>query len=299
MAPTVLQNAVFFAPHFESQNSNHKIYCTTWNKKYHSHQIPFSDTYLFHSMAHMALANNNQTPTHIQTPTCTLPPTGSKYVPPHLRNRGGGASSEGGNNKSFNTDSNPPSSGRVGYGNRGGRGGDRGGYGGGDRRSGGYDGPHGGDRDSRPSSGPPSTGNSRWNNIDQEDSRGGGGYRGGRGGYGGGGYGGGRGRGPRVNERGFHGDMKPDSRLERQLFGRDDVQTTGINFDNYDDIPVETTGNDIPDPIDTYSIETIGEDLMKNTQLCGYQKPTPVQKYSVPIGSAGRDLMACAQTGSG
>lgn len=74
---------------------------------------------------------------------------------------------------------------------------------------------------------------------------------------------------------------------------------TGINFDNYDDIPVETTGNDIPDPIDTYSIDTIGEELMRNTQLCGYNKPTPVQKYSVPIGNAGRDLMACAQTGSG
>jgi ATP-dependent RNA helicase DDX3X len=93
--------------------------------------------------------------------------------------------------------------------------------------------------------------------------------------------------------------MRPDPRLERQLFQRDDVQTTGINFDNYDNIPVETTGNDIPEPIDTYSIDTIGEDLMRNTELCGYSKPTPVQKYSVPIGNAGRDLMACAQTGSG
>jgi ATP-dependent RNA helicase DDX3X len=93
--------------------------------------------------------------------------------------------------------------------------------------------------------------------------------------------------------------MKPDPRLERQLYQRDDVQTTGINFDNYDDIPVETTGNDIPEPINDYSIDTIGEDLMRNTQLCGYSKPTPVQKYSVPIGLAGRDLMACAQTGSG
>lgn len=134
------------------------------------------------------------------------------------------------------------------------------------------------------------------------DTRGTGGGGGGRGygrsssGYGGG-YG--RGSGPRVNERGFHGDMRPDPRLERQLYQRDDVQTTGINFDNYDDIPVETTGNDIPAPINDYSIDTIGEDLMRNTQLCGYSKPTPVQKYSVPIGLAGRDLMACAQTGSG
>lgn len=103
----------------------------------------------------------------------------------------------------------------------------------------------------------------------------------------------------RVNERGFHGVMRPDKRLERQLFDREDKQTTGINFDNYDKIPIETTGNDIPYPIEEYTPETIGDDLYRNTQLCGYIKPTPVQKYSVPIGSAGRDLMACAQTGKG
>mmetsp|Transcript_35252 Transcript_35252/g.85465 ORF Transcript_35252/g.85465 Transcript_35252/m.85465 type:complete len:561 (-) Transcript_35252:165-1847(-) len=128
------------------------------------------------------------------------------------------------------------------------------------------------------------------------DNRGGGGGGGYRGGGGGGNY---RRDGPRRNERGFHGDMQPDKRLERTLFGAEDRQTTGINFDNYDKIPVEVSGDNSPDPIDTYSIETIGEDLFRNTQLCGYARPTPVQKYSVPIGEAGRDLMAFAQTGSG
>jgi len=94
--------------------------------------------------------------------------------------------------------------------------------------------------------------------------------------------------------------MKPDKCTEQQLFGGDvERQTTGINFDNYDDIPVETSGSDCPEAITEYTIETIGEALYRNTQLCGYSRPTPVQKYSIPIGIAGRDLMACTQTGSG
>jgi ATP-dependent RNA helicase DDX3X len=130
------------------------------------------------------------------------------------------------------------------------------------------------------------------------DSGGGGGGDHGGGHHGGGGRSGFR-DGARRNERGFHGDIQPDPRLERTLFHREDQQKTGINFDNYDKIPVEVSGEGCPDPIDVYSAETIGEDLFKNTQLCGYTKPTPVQKYSIPIAGAGRDLMACAQTGSG
>ena len=93
--------------------------------------------------------------------------------------------------------------------------------------------------------------------------------------------------------------MRPDPRLEKQLFQREIQQTTGINFDAYDNIPVETSGTNVPNPIETFEIADIGEDLYRNTQLCGYAKPTPVQKWSIPIASANRDLMACAQTGSG
>jgi len=144
--------------------------------------------------------------------------------------------------------------------------------------------------------------NTRWNESgdDGGDRRvggyGGGGYGGGSG-YSGGGYGS---RGPpRRNEKGFHGDTRPDKRLEKQLFEKEIQQVTGINFDAYDNIPVETSGADTPSPIDKFDPEVIGDDLFRNVQLCGYAKPTPVQKYSIPIATANRDLMACAQTGSG
>ena len=38
---------------------------------------------------------------------------------------------------------------------------------------------------------------------------------------------------------------------------------------------------------------------MANIKLANYTTPTPVQKNAIPIINADRDLMACAQTGSG
>jgi ATP-dependent RNA helicase DDX3X len=93
--------------------------------------------------------------------------------------------------------------------------------------------------------------------------------------------------------------MKPDIRVESELFKSGEHQTQGINFDKYDDIPVETSGDNVPDAVEIFEEEMLGPELMHTTKLCNYSKPTPVQKYSIPIGISGRDLMACAQTGSG
>lgn len=41
----------------------------------------------------------------------------------------------------------------------------------------------------------------------------------------------------------------------------------------------------------------MGEIIMGNITLSRYTRPTPVQKYAIPIIKSKRDLMACAQTG--
>lgn len=73
----------------------------------------------------------------------------------------------------------------------------------------------------------------------------------------------------------------------------------GINFDAYDDIPVEVSGLDVPPPATTFAGIDLEEALNQNIQRCRFVKPTPVQRHAIPILVAGRDLMACAQTGSG
>ncbi|KAJ3054461.1 DEAD-box ATP-dependent RNA helicase, partial [Rhizophlyctis rosea] len=88
-----------------------------------------------------------------------------------------------------------------------------------------------------------------------------------------------------------------NSTIERKLFGSHIL--SGINFDNYDKIPVQTMGYDVPRPMSFFDDASMHPLIKENIKLADYSKPTPIQKYGIPIVTAGRDLMACAQTGSG
>uniref|UniRef100_A0A6I8NIY4 RNA helicase n=1 Tax=Ornithorhynchus anatinus TaxID=9258 RepID=A0A6I8NIY4_ORNAN len=90
--------------------------------------------------------------------------------------------------------------------------------------------------------------------------------------------------------------LPPSDRLEQELFSGGN---TGINFEKYDDIPVEATGSNCPPHIESFSDVEMGEIIMGNIELTRYTRPTPVQKHAIPIIKEKRDLMACAQTGSG
>ena len=96
---------------------------------------------------------------------------------------------------------------------------------------------------------------------------------------------------------------QPNPRLEKELYPTTNEtghhQSSGINFEKYDDIPVEASGDNVPEPVTKFTSPPLDAHLVTNIEASGYKVPTPVQKYSIPIVSMGRDLMACAQTGSG
>lgn len=211
---------------------------------------------------------------------------GGRYVPPHLRNRLEDAPPPGGRR---NGDYQPS------YQQRDNRGGGGGGYrsndgqrfrdhddrwrgGRGDNRRDdrrGYE-----DRRDIGGSGPPR--NNRWIEDDRDRSSGG--------------QGGGRWQ-DRGNDRDdWSQPLARNEVLEAELFNN---TNSGINFDKYDDIPVEATGEDIPPCINSFGDIKLTEIIKQNINMARYDRPTPVQKYALPFILAKRDLMACAQTGSG
>ena len=78
------------------------------------------------------------------------------------------------------------------------------------------------------------------------------------GGGGGGGYGG------REEANPFEAADKSRAEADN-LFSNDN---TGIDFDAYDDIPVEATGNDVPAAINTFGDVDLGEALAVNVSCC-------------------------------
>lgn len=136
--------------------------------------------------------------------------------------------------------------------------------------------------------GVPNVVGSRWSGQRTENRSGyvGGGGRGG-------GWNGGRGGWDRGRER----EVNPFTDEDSEPFS--EKESSGINFDAYEDIPVETSGDNVPPPVNTFAEIDLGEAVNQNIRRCKYVKPTPVQRHAIPIVLSGKDLMACAQTGSG
>lgn len=72
-----------------------------------------------------------------------------------------------------------------------------------------------------------------------------------------------------------------------------------VDVNAYDETPVVSSGFDVPPPVSSFSDFAFAKSLYENIERCKFTKPTPIQRYSIPVAMSGRDLMACAQTGSG
>ena len=92
-------------------------------------------------------------------------------------------------------------------------------------------------------------------------------------------------------------NYEPEESLEEHLF--DHGISSGINFQNYKDIPVKITGTSCPPKISAFSGANLSDLLLENITKSHYSTPTPIQEHAIPIILAGRDIMGCAQTGSG
>ena len=55
----------------------------------------------------------------------------------------------------------------------------------------------------------------------------------------------------------------------------------------------------IPEKVGRFEDMNLRKILLENISNARYTKPTPIQSATIPILLAGRDIMGCAQTGSG
>lgn len=65
------------------------------------------------------------------------------------------------------------------------------------------------------------------------------------------------------------------------------------------ELEIVTEGQDVPRPIIEFEHCRFPEVLEMNLKKAGYEAPTPIQMQMVPVGLAGRDVIATADTGSG
>ncbi|RXG70587.1 ATP-dependent RNA helicase vasa, isoform A, partial [Armadillidium vulgare] len=113
---------------------------------------------------------------------------------------------------------------------------------------------------------------------------------------------------PTQQRVGENGEVKPapvtyvpTELSEEELF--DQGVSVGINFSAYQSAAVKVSSTDdtpnIHKKIESFSEANLRKLLLDNIAKAKYTTPTPVQKHTIPVIMSGRDLMACAQTGSG
>ncbi|XP_068669310.1 DEAD-box ATP-dependent RNA helicase 20-like [Aristolochia californica] len=65
------------------------------------------------------------------------------------------------------------------------------------------------------------------------------------------------------------------------------------------DVAVAPDSQTAPAPIETFTDMCLHVDIMKDIAFHEYTRPTPIQAQAMPVALCGRDLLGCAETGSG
>ncbi|KAM0556885.1 hypothetical protein ACHAPJ_005558 [Fusarium lateritium] len=98
------------------------------------------------------------------------------------------------------------------------------------------------------------------------------------------------------------GDVGPKyPELELELFGDPSTrhERTGLDFSRIESIEVQQEGPTKIEPIRTFKDGGIHPVMLENIALCGFDTPTPIQKFTIPSIIQGHDVIGIAQTGSG
>ncbi|KAF5670610.1 ATP-dependent RNA helicase [Fusarium heterosporum] len=99
-----------------------------------------------------------------------------------------------------------------------------------------------------------------------------------------------------------YGDIGPKyPELELDLFGDPATRhdRKGLDFSCIESIEVQQEGPTKVDPISSFKTGGIHPAMLENIELCGYDNPTPIQKFTIPSILQGHDVIGIAQTGSG
>jgi hypothetical protein len=103
----------------------------------------------------------------------------------------------------------------------------------------------------------------------------------------------------RNKNSGYPQQKKNNKQEEKILFGKKHGESTEKGVID-DSIPVERSGPGSEEVgiLQSFSelAGTVPSYVIENISLMRYERPTPIQKHSVPLGLAGLDLMCCAQT---
>lgn len=103
-----------------------------------------------------------------------------------------------------------------------------------------------------------------------------------------------------LNEAGETGEEKKhEIYIPSEITDTEELFSTcisaGINFDNFDKIAVQVTGNGASDfaQYNTFDEAGFRDFILNNIKKSGYKKPTPIQKRAMSIIQSKRDLMGC------